>query len=93
MAQQPGFRTALGSPRGHGHAAAGGAAWRRRRAGHQCATPSLPTVADTPTKTLSVPAQLKRTGIQPPGLTANKLMLTGKLASAWSSQHCQLGLD
>jgi site-specific DNA recombinase len=32
-------------------------------------------------------------GRQPPELAANKLMLTGKLASAWSTQRCQLGLD
>jgi site-specific DNA recombinase len=32
-------------------------------------------------------------GRQPPELTANKLILTGKLSSAWSEQRRQLGLD
>ena len=32
-------------------------------------------------------------GREPAELTANKLMLTRKLASAWSGQHHQLGLD
>jgi len=32
-------------------------------------------------------------GRQPPELTANKLILAGKLPSAWSDQRRQLGLD
>ena len=32
-------------------------------------------------------------GRQPPELTANKLILAGKLPSAWSGQRRQLGLD